>query len=39
MKKLLLPTAYGTRDIIALEAYNKRIMESNIADIFIKWGY
>lgn len=39
MKKLLLPTAYGTRDIIALEAYNKRIMETNIANIFIKWGY
>ena len=39
MKKILLPTAYGTRDIIFPEAYNKRIMENTIAEIFIKWGY
>lgn len=39
MKKILLPTAYGTRDIIFPEAYNKRIMENTIAEIFTRWGY
>lgn len=39
MKKILLPTAYGTRDIIFPEAYNKRNMENTIAEIFTRWGY
>lgn len=39
MKKILLPTAYGTRDIIFPEAYNKRVMENTIAEIFTRWGY
>lgn len=39
MKKILLPTAYGTRDIVFPEAYNKRIMENTIAEIFTRWGY
>lgn len=39
MNKLLLPTPYGTRDILFPEAYNKRVIENTIADIFTKWGY
>ncbi len=39
MKKKVFSTPHGTRDIVFPEAYNKRILENSIAEIFIKWGY